>query len=208
MISRAIRNLRSTRGASAAALVALVVAGCSREGRAPAAPEQPFALPVDVYADTGRSTVLRLPPAPRPGAARAAVWLATVSPARAPAPDPPAPEASSETLAVAVAPPPRLAVDEDLKPPLPRSSTPLRVPPGARGSVELDVRIDEQGAVSDALWAGGSDDPALVEAATRCALEMRFYPALRAGHPVAVWCRQRFDFGPGAGGAAAEGAPR
>jgi hypothetical protein len=24
---------------------------------------------------------------------------------------------------------------------------------------------------------------------------MRFYPARRAGRPVAVWCRERFDFG-------------
>jgi len=24
---------------------------------------------------------------------------------------------------------------------------------------------------------------------------MRFYPALRGGRPVAVWCRQRFEFG-------------
>ncbi|HKQ57251.1 MAG TPA: energy transducer TonB, partial [Candidatus Eisenbacteria bacterium] len=103
------------------------------------------------------------------------------------------------TLASAMPPPPALAVDEDLKPPLPRSSTPLAVPPRARGFVELDVRIDEQGSVSDALWAGGSEDPALVEPATRCALEMRFYPALRAGRAVAVWCRQRFDFGPAAG---------
>jgi hypothetical protein len=33
-----------------------------------------------------------------------------------------------------------------------------------------------------------------VDAARECALAMRFYPALRAGRPTAVWCRQRFDF--------------
>src|SRR6266545_850269 len=47
---------------------------------------------------------------------------------------------------------------------------------------------------ADAGWAGGSEDPARVAAATACARAMRFYPALRAGRPVAVWCRQRFDF--------------
>jgi hypothetical protein len=26
---------------------------------------------------------------------------------------------------------------------------------------------------------------------------MRFHPAVKAGRPVAVWCRQRFDFEPG-----------
>jgi TonB family protein len=60
--------------------------------------------------------------------------------------------------------------------------------------VELDVRIGEDGSVTDALWAGGSADSALTDAATTCALSMRFFPALRAGQPTAVWCRQRFDF--------------
>ena len=64
-----------------------------------------------------------------------------------------------------------------------------------RAEVELDVRVDESGEVTDALWAEGSADPALVAAATACALGMRFYPALQSGRPIAVWCRQRFDFG-------------
>ena len=171
----------------------LVGAAC---GRPPAEADRPYALPVDVFADTGRSGPLRvLPLAPPREPVRATVWLAHVSPARPTSPEPPTPEAEPETLAVSVSAPPVLAVDEDLKPPLPRSRAPLAVPPGARGSVELDVRVDEEGGVSDALWAGGSEDPALVRAATRCALEMRFYPALRAGRAVAVWCRQRFDFG-------------
>ncbi|MGH7730963.1 MAG: energy transducer TonB, partial [Candidatus Eiseniibacteriota bacterium] len=62
-------------------------------------------------------------------------------------------------------------------------------------SLELDVRVDEQGDVSEVLWAGGTRDPALVRAGIACARAMRFFPAQRAGRPVAVWCRQRFDFG-------------
>ena len=60
-----------------------------------------------------------------------------------------------------------------------------------------DRRVDESGEVTDALWAGGSNDSALVQSATECALRMRFYPALQSGQPVPVWCRQRFDFGGG-----------
>jgi hypothetical protein len=66
--------------------------------------------------------------------------------------------------------------------------------------VDLDVRVDESGRVSEALLARANGDPAgievgLVEAARRCALGMRFYPALQGGRAVPVWCRQRFDFG-------------
>ncbi len=50
--------------------------------------------------------------------------------------------------------------------------------------------------MSDAVWSGGSADSALVRSATDAALALRFHPALQAGRPVAVWCRQRFDFAP------------
>jgi TonB family protein len=175
-----------------------LAAGC---GRAPAPAREetpgPRALPVSVYADTGRSTTLRIAPPESAGAApaaRAAVWLTSVSPARQDPADLPALSAE-DTLALEPPPPPALVVDQGLKPPLPRAEAPLAVPPGARGSVELEVRVDEQGAVSDARWAAGSRDPALVRAALECARAMRFFPAERAGQPVPVWCRQRFDFG-------------
>ena len=174
---------------SVLALVLLIGAGC---GNSRPAADRPYPLPVDVYADTGRATPLRVA-APAAPPASASVWLARVSPARAALPPPP--DVADETLAVVMPPPPALAVDEGLKPPLPRARTPLAVPARARGFVELDVRVDQEGRVSDALWAGGSEEPPLVRAATDCALGMRFYPALRAGRPVAVWCRQRFDFG-------------
>jgi TonB family protein len=62
-------------------------------------------------------------------------------------------------------------------------------------SVDLDVLVDDTGEVSDVDCTAGCSDSLLVEAARRCARTMRFYPALRGGWPVAVWCRQRFDFG-------------
>ena len=179
--------------------LALVLAsGCSR-GPGPAASRPAeragaFPLAVNVLADTGRGGRLevRLP------AAR--VWLASVAPARAPVPSPALPEALPDTLTPLEDAPPALAVDPGLQPPVLRAPGTLALPPGwsgPRASVELDVRVDESGRVSDALAAGAAD-PALLEAARACALGMRFYPALRAGQPVAVWCRQRFDFG-GAG---------
>jgi len=171
-------------------------AGC---GRSPAPPERRVRLPVDVFADTAR-TVRFAPAGPRtapppPAAASAAtVWLARVSPTNPVPPEPPAP--APDSLSMSWPAPPVLAVDEDLKAPIPRGTARLRVPAGARpGWVELDVRVDETGAVTDAEWAGGSPDTALVRAATECAFAMRFFPALQGGREVAVWCRQRFDFG-------------
>lgn len=173
------------------AIAVLAAAGC---GGAPPVEEGPRALPVDVYADTGRTVTLRADPPPPPPEPRASVWLARVSPSRGASLDLPAAEPVPETLAVA-SPPPALAVDSGLKPPLPRATAPLAVPAGARGSVELEVLVGERGDVSEVAWAGGTRDPSLMRAAIDCARAMRFYPAQRAGRPVAVWCRQRFDFG-------------
>jgi len=174
------------------AWVAWVSMGC---GAKPRAPERPYAVPVDIFSDTGRAAPLRVvrPAEPAP---RAEVWLTRVSPARQAPLEPQDLETPAETLAALPPPaPPGLAVDEGLKPPIPRTRAPLAVPVGALGFVELDVRVDEAGRVAAALPVGGSKDSALVRAATDCALGMSFYPALRAGRPVAVWCRQRFDFG-------------
>ncbi len=175
------------------AITVLVLVGC---GRTPAVEDGPHALPVDVYADTGRTVSLRVDPPPSPAApeTRASVWLVQVSPARAALPEMPASEPVPDTLAVTSPAPPPLAVDDGLKPPLARARAPLFVPVGARGSVELDVRVDERGGVSEVLWAGGTRDTSMMRAAFDCAHAMRFYPAQLAGQPVAVWCRQRFDF--------------
>ena len=174
-----------------------LIAGCGR-ARMPAEREGPRALPLAVFADTGRTTTLRVEP-PSSGAAatgaNASAWLTRVSPARAEPAALPLAEPEPDTLQSMPPPPPALVVDGHLKPPLLRNRAPLAVPNGARGSVELDVRVDERGEVAEVRWADGSRGPALVRAATDCARAMRFFPAERAGHPVAVWCRQRFDFG-------------
>jgi hypothetical protein len=120
-----------------------------------------------------------------------------------PAPAPALPEALLDSLPLPEEAPPGLEVDPGLKPPILRAPGTLALPPGWHGprtSVDLDVRVDESGRVSDALPALASGDSVvieagLVEAARRCALGMRFYPALQGGRAVPVWCRQRFDFG-------------
>jgi TonB family protein len=189
------RRAWAARRAAALTLIAVLAgtaAGCGRE-RATAPARR--SIPVDVFADTGRAGRLAV----KPPATSASVWMDRVSQTRvapAGALSTPEPEAPPETLRSDVAPARGLAVDEDLKPPIPRERGALVVPPHApSGSVELDVRVDEAGRVSDAIWAAGSEDSTLVRAATDCALAMRFFPALQAGRPVAVWCRQRFEFG-------------
>jgi len=148
----------------------------------------PLSLVVNVFADSGRTEPLRVePPAAR-------VWLSRVSPAVA-VPAPPLPSPRADTLDEL--PPPPLEIDRDLKPPILRRAAelviPRRLPRGPR-FVELEVRVDEHGAVAEVQWAGGNADSALVRAAIECAEQMAFLPALRGEVPVAVWSRQRFDF--------------
>ena len=175
----------------AAALV--VLTGCAREAAREPGPrpaDSTLSLPVRVFADTAGERLAIDPPA-------LSVWVSRVSPSRpadpaalAP-PEPPSAMPEGEVL------PPPLEIDPDLKPPILRTPASLHLPsrrtPGPQ-SVELDVRVAEDGTVSDALWAGGSADSTLVQSAIESALGMRFYPAIQAGRPVAVWCRQRFDF--------------
>lgn len=200
------RGADKTRAAALPAWIAAVlgaalvagVAGCGRGDR----PDERVRLPVDVAADTSRTVRLRPAdslPAIRtpdtPGVSpRASAWLARVSPQ-----PPPRLEPSVETAEPQIGSwpvPPALEVEEGLKPPIARGSATLRVPRGATaGWVELDVRVDETGAVSDVEWAGGATDSARIEAATAYAFAMRWFPALQGGRPIAVWCRQRVDFG-------------
>src|SRR5262245_13728234 len=185
-----------------AALLLLPIAlGCGTPAPERRATERrpPTELEVDVFADTGRTERLRVaPPAtagtPTPPSAR--VWLAQVRPVRSTPIEAPLPVPSPGEVEEPPATPPPLEVDPRLEPPLPRHVATLRVPRHARrASIDLDVRVDEDGAVSDALWAGGNADSALVEAAIECARSMTFFPARQGGRAVAVWCRQRFDFG-------------
>jgi hypothetical protein len=113
------------------------------------------------------------------------------NPAPARLADLPAPDAAPDSV-----PAPEAVPDPALRPPLLKSAPPLAVPARAGAlEVELEVEVDESGAVREARWAGGSRDPECVRASLECAHAMRFYPALRSGRPVAVWCRQRFEFG-------------
>ena len=188
-------NLPVSVRTGAVAALAVAMLSCGREQ--PSARDG-GASRVDVFADTSRSRRLAIsPPDTTEWAAarkRAAIWMAQVAPAREPT-QPPYPDAGPAVVDTALPAPPRLEVDPDLKPPILRAAARLRLPAGPRAAwVELDVRVGEDGSTTDALWAGGSSDSALVAAAIDCALAMRFYPALREGQPVAVWCRQRFDF--------------
>jgi hypothetical protein len=185
-----------------AAVLALGMAGCGR-GAPPRAPAS--RLPIDVLADTASGGRLAIKPP------RARAWLMSAKPAAVPsiavtlAPQNlPGPDDTSGAGAAPQSLPPAASLanpatepdaDVALRPPLLRSPGTLIVPHHARGSVELDVLVDERGRVSAARFAGGSTDSALIGAARRCALGMRFYPARRGEQPVAVWCRQRFEFG-------------
>lgn len=176
-------------------VLVLCAAGCGRERRAAS---QPLALSVSATADTGAMERLEIRP---PRQARA--WLARVTPERPRAVTLPLPAAAPDTLLPETPAPPVLEVTPGLIPPVLRDAAPLSLPAsraGARAfeSVELDVRVSEAGEVTDVLAPETGADSALVAAANACARHMRFYPARRDGVPVAVWCRQRFDFGPGA----------
>jgi hypothetical protein len=187
-----------------ALLALLPAAGCARAPRPTAERRRSLPLAVQVYADTGRGGRLSV----RPQEARA--WLARVTPTRiCPRQAPALPEAAPESLPPLEDAMPVPQGDAGLQPPVLRTPAPTclrQVParPAGRSAtaawVDLDVRVDEAGAVSDALWVDGSTDTALVEAARHCALSMRFYPALRAGRAVAVWCRQRCDLRAAGGG--------
>ena len=176
-------------------LLGASLAGCGPGQGAP--PEG--SLPAMTAADAASSdTALG---APRPmrdfetlGVMPARMTLVRVAPARAEL-SVPLPAVESALPEPHVAPPAagELASDDELRAPIVRSDAPLDRARARRGWLELDVRVDENGEVSDAMFAEGDADSATVEAAIEAALAMRFYPAVRAGRPVAVWCRQRFD---------------
>jgi TonB family protein len=159
-------------------------------------------LPVRILADSASGGTLPV------RAPDAQAWLSGVAstPPNAPAlpsgaspsESAPLPEAAPDTT-IPEAVPPSLVIDPTLKAPIPRSTPQLRIPArhGGRNeveSVELAVYVDPRGQVEVAKWAGGTADTALVRAAVECASAMTFYPAMRGGEAIGVWCRQRFDF--------------
>jgi outer membrane biosynthesis protein TonB len=180
------------------ALILLLAPSCGSNGRTPAGAEgRAPASTVDAASDSALG-------APRPmrdfralGGEPARVTLVRVAPARAalepplPAAEAPPPEALEAREAPAAAG--ALAGDDELRAPITRTRAAIDRARARRGWVDLDVRVDENGDVSDAMFADGEADSATIVAAIDAALAMRFYPAVRGGRPVAVWCRQRFD---------------
>lgn len=194
-----LRLLRAGAAVLGFALAAALGEGCG--GRAPARDSSPrpaqqagsTRLAVDVLADTGRSEVLT---ATRPAVSIDVSRVSRVAPARTGVVEPPLPPAAPDSV-----PQPETRSPSEpatLLPPILRR--PARVVPPAgldhTVTIELEVRVDVQGRVVDVQWASGAQDSALVLAARRCAATMEFYPALYAGKPVEVWCRQRFEFTP------------
>jgi protein TonB len=163
-------------------LVATVV-GC---GRPPVHPARDASSRTDSLALTAdRPPSVTLPPAPPP------LTVLRIAPERSDAHVPP-PQAPPEAPPESNAPVDRLPIDDRLRPPVLRE--PLRAPIArlARGWVELDVRVDERGEVTDVRLASADADRAGVQAALAAARTLRYFPARKAGEPVAVWCRQRF----------------
>lgn len=134
----------------------------------------------------------QVPPVPPEGR----VSMVRVAPRRADlALAPPLPEPSEPEPHAAPPASGALAADDELRAPIVREGARVDRARAKRGWVELDVRVDEEGAVSDAMFADGAADSVAVDAAIEATLAMRFWPASQNGRPVAVWCRQRFEFG-------------
>lgn len=123
--------------------------------------------------------------APIPGVA--------VSPAE-PSPEPPSPEPGEPPAPEPAAPGPADA--RTLLPPIARGAPSTTIAgraadaKQARAHVTLDVRVDEQGDVSDAILVESDADSATVQTAIGAAEAVRYHPALLGGRPVAVWTRQ------------------
>ncbi|MBI1799233.1 MAG: hypothetical protein HYR73_06060 [Candidatus Eisenbacteria bacterium] len=169
----------------AAVIAAAWLAGCGRA----VPPTHAVPLPITVRADLARGGRLEVSPPPQ-----ARVWMSRVSPAAPREVALPAPDATPDIVPEEMPRP--MPPDPSLQAPLLRSTPELIVPASAgHASLELEVRVNEHGDVDEARWAAGDPGSALIAAARRCALGMRFYPARRGGRAVVVWCRQRFDFG-------------
>ena len=190
------RLLCSGLAALGLAFAALMGEGCGgREQAQDSRPRRAQAtgtrrLAVDVLADTGRSEALTAAPPV------VSIDVARVTPARAGVLEPPLPPAAPDSVPQAE---PRSASDPTtLLPPILRRPARVVAPAGLdhEVTIELEVRVDVRGRVVDVQWASGDADSAIVLTARRCAATMEFYPALYAGKPVEVWCRQRFEFAP------------
>ena len=179
------------------ALTLLLGLGCSpKQAREPVNAGE-TELPVSVLADSAERWTLPAVPLLVDTAQRPRLTLQRTSPSRAalelalPSADPAPPPVSDPDASAREG----LAIDDDLRPPIARSTSALTLKGARRGWVELDVRVDEQGEVSDAVVVEAMADSATQAAAVEAAYAVRFHPATQRGRPVAVWCRQRFEVG-------------
>lgn len=106
--------------------------------------------------------------------------------------DLPAPDAAPGEVPPPEPPEPPVRGHEPLKPPIARSAPPAVTAVGA-ARVTLDVRVDEQGEVTDVLVVGCEGDTLAVPAAESAAFAVRYHPALLGTRPIAVWARQSVD---------------
>lgn len=113
-----------------------------------------------------------------------------VSPARATLDLPPPPAEVAEPPA-GTTPEPPAPGEPELKPPIARG-LPRLARGGRGGRVTLDVRVDENGDVSDVELVETDADSLTVRAANDAAFALRYYPALLGERRVAVWTRQVF----------------
>jgi len=168
-------------------LLPALLGACSRPAeRDLPAPESGPAVEAGAI-ERDRPQLVVMPLAP-PGTGE--MTVARVAPLRAELdlPPPPAEPGDPDSL-------PREAPAPDdpaLKAPIARG-LPQLVRAGRGGSVTLDVRVDEEGEVSDVEVVASDADSLTVAAATAAAYATRYHPAMRGERRVAVWCRQVFD---------------
>lgn len=164
-------------------LVVLASLACARRD-APGEAERRAASRAEARALADRAQVLVLPRVEGAGP----IVLERVTPTLANL-DLPSPDAEPGEV-----PPPEPSVrgHEALKPPIPRGA-PLVVTAAGAARVTLDVRVDEQGEVTDVLVVGCQGDSLAVPAAESAAFALRYHPALLGARPIAVWTRQSVD---------------
>jgi TonB family protein len=176
-----------------AGAAAVLTAGCGRSrGAAGGSSSAP-----DPRADAGRSGALSIeaPATPRSDSTRSGRT-------RGPTPISAADSAALPHVAGAPSPVPEAAPSanapefaETFVPPVLRQPcSPGTLPGGRHATVELELRVNEDGVVDQFRYASGSADTVVIRAALDCVRVLRFDPARRGGKPVPAWCRRSFTF--------------
>jgi TonB family protein len=168
-------------------LLPALLCACSRPAERETKAHEPKPAPEAGAIERDRPQVVVMPLAP-PGTGE--VTVARVAPLRAEldVPLPPAEPGDPDSLPRSTP----AAGDPALKPPIARGLHQI-LRAGRGGSVTLDVRVDEEGQVSDVEVVTSDADSLTIAAATAAAYATRYHPAMRGESRVAVWCRQVFD---------------